>query len=158
MRTRAFLLASMIALAPVAVSAPAWAVDPEDQLSDPVLEARAREITKEVRCLVCAGQSVDDSSAPVAQALRKMVRERLVAGDSDEEVFDAVAARYGEYALLKPRFSAQNLLLWMGPFLVLILGGFGAVHFIRANRLVPIEPAPLSDDERAALEKIARDG
>ncbi len=157
MRARALLLAAAIALAPVMASAPAWAVDPEDQLADPVLESRARTISKELRCLVCAGQSVDESSAPVAQALRKMVRERLLAGDTDEQVIEKVAARYGEYALLKPRFSAKNLLLWIGPFLVLIFGGYGAVRYIRANRLETAEPPPLSDEERAALERIERE-
>lgn len=152
MRIRALVFAAALAL-----SASAWAVDPEDQLSDPALEARARTISKELRCLVCAGQSVDDSSAPVAQALRKMVRERLIAGDSDEEVLSAVAARYGEYALLKPRFTAENLLLWIGPFLVLILGGYGAYRFIRAHKAASINAPPLSDEERASLERIERE-
>ena len=150
MRLRALALAIAFTLAPVA----SWAVDPEDQLSDPALEARARDISKELRCLVCSGQSVDESTAPVAHALRKMVRERLVAGDTDEEVLNAVSARYGDFALLKPRFSAENLVLWIGPFLVLILGGIGAVHFIRANRIAT--DAPLTDEERAALERIDR--
>ena len=149
MRLRSLILAASFALAPIA----SWAVDPEDQLSDPVLEARARDISKELRCLVCSGQSVDESTAPVAHALRKMVRERLVAGDTDQQVLDAVSARYGDFALLKPRFSAENLVLWIGPFLVLILGGIGAVHFIRANRLAATD-APLTDEERAALERI----
>lgn len=157
MRARALFVAAALALTPVLVSAPAWAVDPEDQLADPVLESRARTISKELRCLVCAGQSVDESSAPVAQALRKTVRERLVAGDTDQQVIDAVAARYGEYALLKPQFSAKNLLLWIGPFLVLILGGYGAVRYIRANRLETAEAPPLSEEERAALERIERE-
>ena len=157
MRLHALLVVTFLALAPMMSAPNAWAIDPEDQLSDPVLEARAREISKEIRCLVCAGQSVDESSAPVAQALRRMVRERLVSGDSDEQVISAVAARYGEYALLKPRFSMKNILLWIGPFLVLILGGVGAARFVRANRFASPEPAPLSDEERASLERIERD-
>lgn len=157
MRLRAALVATLIALLPVISAAPAFAIDPEDQMSDPVLESRAREISKELRCLVCAGQSVDESSAPVAQALRKMVRERLAAGDSDEEVIDAVAARYGEYALLKPRFSLKNTLLWIGPFLVLIVGGYGALRFIRASRLATPDAPPLSDEERAELDRIERE-
>ena len=150
MRLRALILAASFALAPMARC---WAVDPEDQLSDPVLESRARDLSKELRCLVCSGQSVDESTAPVAHALRKMVRERLVAGDTDQQVLDAVSARYGDFALLKPRFSAENLVLWIGPFLVLILGAIGAVRFIGANRAAATE-APLTDDERAALERI----
>lgn len=143
------------ALAALAFAASAYAVDPEDRLADPALEARAREISKDLRCLVCAGQTIDDSTAPVAQALRKMVRERLAAGDTDEEVLDAVAKRYGDYALLKPRFSAENLVLWIGPFLVLVLGGWGAVRFIRAHRAMPVDAAPLSEAERKALDEIA---
>ena len=152
MRLRAFILATAFAFAPIIII-PSWAVDPEDQLADPVLEARARDISKELRCLVCSGQSVDESTAPVAHALRKMVRERLVAGDTDQQVLDAVSARYGDFALLKPRFSTENLVLWIGPFLVLILGGIGAIRFIRANRVAATD-TPLTDDERAALERI----
>lgn len=137
-------------------ASPALAVDPEDRLADPAQEARAREISRDLRCLVCAGQTVDDSSAPVARALRKMVRERIAAGDGDAEVLDAVAARYGEYALLKPRFDAKNFVLWTGPFLVLALGGLGAFYFIRTAR-APVETPALSDDERAALAKLEGD-
>lgn len=148
MRLRALLFAAALAATPIA----GWAIDPEDQLPDPALEARAREISKELRCLVCSGQSVDESTAPVAHALRKMVRERLVAGDTDQQVLDAVSARYGDFALLKPRFSAENLVLWIGPFLVLVLGGLGAIAFIRANPAAT--DAPLSEEERAALERL----
>jgi cytochrome c-type biogenesis protein CcmH len=130
--------------------APALAVDPEDRLADPAQEARARELSRDLRCLVCAGQTVDESNAPVARALRKMVRERIAAGDSDEEVLEAVAARYGEYALLKPRFDARNFALWTGPFVVLALGAWGALAFIRRRQ--PAEPTPLSDAERSALD------
>jgi cytochrome c-type biogenesis protein CcmH len=141
------------ALALFLLATPAYAVDPEDRLADPAQEERARDISRDLRCLVCAGQTVDESNAPVARALRKMVRERIAAGDSDEEVLDAVAARYGDYALLKPRFSAENFALWAGPFLVLALGAWGAVVFIRRTG-APTDAAPLSDDEQAALRRL----
>ncbi len=147
-------LRALLAAVALLGAANAWAVNPEDRLPDPAQEARARAISKDLRCMVCAGQTIDDSTAPVAQALRKMVRDRIVAGDTDEEVLDAVAKRYGDYALLKPRFSAENLVLWIGPFLVLILGGWGAVQFIRAGRAAPVDAAPLSEAERAALRDI----
>jgi len=140
-------------LALALLATPALAVDPEDRLADPAQEARAREISRDLRCLVCAGQTVDDSSAPVARALRKMVRERIAAGDSDAEVLEAVAARYGEYALLKPRFDSKNLALWLGPFFVLGLGGLGAFHFIR-NARAPVDAPALSEAEREALAKL----
>lgn len=140
-------------LAVVFLAAPAFAVDPEDRLADPAQEARAREISRDLRCLVCQGQTIDESTAPVAHALRKMVRERIAAGDSDQQVLDAVVARYGEYALLKPKFDAKNLALWLGPFLVLLLGGWGALGFVRTAR-APVDPTPLTEAERAALKDI----
>jgi cytochrome c-type biogenesis protein CcmH len=135
------------------ITSPALAVDPEDRLADPAQEARARELSRDLRCLVCAGQTVDESSAPVAKALRKMVRDRIAAGDSDEQVLEAVAKRYGEYALLKPRFDLKNFALWAGPFLVLALGAFGAIAFIR-RAPASVDAAPLSDAEREALAKL----
>jgi len=154
---RAAALALALTVAPVAgsvlVAERAWAVDPEDQLPDPAQEERARALSKDLRCLVCAGQTIDESNSPVAHALRKMVRERILAGDTDAQVLDAVEARYGEYALLKPRFNAANFLLWTGPFLVLLLGGYGAWRYVRANRSVP-DAAPLTDEERAALDRL----
>lgn len=148
---RRALAAVVAALALTAASA--FAVDPEDRLADPAQEARAREISRDIRCLVCAGQTVDESNAPVAQALRKMVRERVAAGDTDEEVLDAVARRYGDYALLKPRFNLENALLWIGPFLVFAIGAWGAVRFVRAHQ-APAEAAPLTDEERAAIDRL----
>jgi cytochrome c-type biogenesis protein CcmH len=143
---RAFLISLFVIAA-------AFAVEPEDQLADPALEARARAISKELRCMVCQAQSVDDSPAPVAKALRQLVRERVVAGDSDAAVIDAVRARYGDEVLLKPRFDAANAALWLGPFLLLLIGCFVAVRFIRAHAPQP-EAKELTADERAALEKM----
>jgi cytochrome c-type biogenesis protein CcmH len=127
------------------------AVNPEEQLSNPQQEARARAISRELRCVVCQSQTIDDSSAPVAQALRKLVRDRIVAGDSDRQVVAAVTARYGDFVLLKPRFDATTSILWLGPFAVLGLGAVGAVVYVRRQEALPDEPAPLTEAERTAL-------
>ena len=102
---------------------PGLAVQPDEILSDPALEARARSLSAELRCLVCQNQSIDDSDAPLARDLRKLVRERLVAGDSDEGVMAFIVARYGEYVLLRPSVGLNTLLLWFGPPFLLLLGG-----------------------------------
>jgi cytochrome c-type biogenesis protein CcmH len=102
--------------------ASAWAVQPDEVLSDPALEARARSLSKELRCLVCQNQSIDDSAAPLARDLRLLVRERLIGGDSDQQVLDFLVARYGEFVLLKPRFTGHTAMLWLGPP-GLLLGG-----------------------------------
>src|SRR5258708_39921351 len=96
-------------------SASAWAVQPDEVLPDPGLETRARVLSKELRCLVCQNQSIDDSAAPLARDLRLLVRERLTGGDSDPEVLDFLVARYGEFVLLQPRFAWRTALLWLGP-------------------------------------------
>jgi cytochrome c-type biogenesis protein CcmH len=114
---------------------PAFAVQPYEVLKDPALEARARALSKEIRCMVCQNQSIDDSDAPLARDLRLLVRERLQAGDSDTRVIDFLTARYGEFVLLKPRFTATTALLWLAPALVLIAGGFGIVWALRRRRL-----------------------
>ena len=131
---------------------PAVAVQPDEVLKDPVLERRAREISAGLRCLVCQNQSIDDSDASLAKDLRLLVRERLTAGESDSQVRDFLVARYGEFVLLKPSFSGHNLLLWLGPFAVLVLGGCGVAVALRKNsrpRTAPLDPA-----ERAALDDL----
>src|SRR4051795_13590027 len=110
-----FVLALLAALV---FSASAFAVQPDEVLKDPALEKRARDISSGLRCLVCQNQSIDDSDAQLAKDLRILVRERLVAGDSDQQVRDFLVQRYGEFVLLKPTFSAHNLLLWLTPALV----------------------------------------
>src|SRR5437763_8443311 len=102
----------------------AFAVQPDEILSDARLESRARALSKELRCMVCQNQSIDDSEAPLAKDLRVLVRERLVAGDSDQQVIDFLVARYGEFVLLKPRFSWHTALLWLAPGGVFVIGGF----------------------------------
>jgi cytochrome c-type biogenesis protein CcmH len=112
-------------------SVPALAVQPEEILKDPVLESRARALSQELRCMVCQNQSIDDSEAPLAKDLRVLVRERLTAGDSDNQVIDFLVARYGEFVLLKPRISAHTLLLWLAPFAAVVIGGWGLIVFLR---------------------------
>lgn len=138
---------------------PVAAVLPEEQLADPALEARAREISRELRCVVCQNQSIDDSDAPLAADLRAIVRERLMAGDTDEEVMAYVVARYGSFVLLKPPMDRQTLLLWAAPLLVLIPGGVGlALYLRRRGRAAMADPAPLSAEERRKVADILKTG
>lgn len=132
---------------------PAQAVEPDEILDDPVLEARARELSKGLRCLVCRNQSIDDSDASLAKDLRVVVRERLVAGDSDEAVLEFVVDRYGEYVLLKPRFSIGNAALYLGGPLLLIIGGVAFRRMTRAGAAPEASnrPTPLSEDEKRKL-------
>src|SRR6266480_6604051 len=112
----------------------AIAVEPNEVLTDPALEARARALSKELRCMVCQNQSIDDSEAPLARDLRILVRERLQTGDSDRQVIDFLVARYGEFVLLRPRLSAHTALLWLGPAAVLLIGACGVLLFVRRGR------------------------
>jgi cytochrome c-type biogenesis protein CcmH len=140
----------------LALAAPALAVQPDEILPDPGLEARARAITSELRCVVCQAESIDDSNADIARDLRLLVRERIVAGDTDKEVVDFVVARYGEFVLFRPPFNARNAALWLaGPALLLIGGGI-AFAFIRRRSALP-EPArpPLTPEEEARLRDLA---
>ena len=141
------------------LAGPVAAVLPEEQLADPALEARAREISQDLRCVVCQNQSIDDSDAPLAADLRAIVRERLTAGDSDEEVMAYIVARYGNFVLLKPPLDGQTLLLWSAPVLVLIPGGVGLILYLRRRgRAGAVEPTPLSAEERRALADILKTG
>jgi cytochrome c-type biogenesis protein CcmH len=132
---------------------PALAVQPDEKLVDPALEARARGISAELRCLVCQNQSIDDSDAPLARDLRILVRERLTAGDSDTEVQDYLVARYGDFILLKPRFAGYTLILWLTPLAVLAVGAFVA---LRRFRKPPDGAAKLSGEEEETLARILR--
>lgn len=137
-------------------SAVALAVEPDEMLPDPALEARARALSAELRCLVCQNQSIEDSNAPLARDLRRIVRERVAAGDSDSAILDYLVARYGEWVLLKPRFSWQNLLLWLGPLLFLVIGGIVVALVLRRQRsAAPVAP-PLSAEEQARLELLLK--
>ena len=116
----------------LAVSAPAFAINPDEALKDPLLEARARAITREVRCLVCQGESIDESNAQLAADLRVLVRNRIMAGDSDAQVKDYLVARYGEYVLMRPPFGIHTVILWCLPFSVLAGAGYAVVRQRRA--------------------------
>jgi cytochrome c-type biogenesis protein CcmH len=129
--------------------APAWAVQPDEILQDPAMEARARDISTELRCLVCQNQSIDDSNAPLARDLRILVRERLEAGDSDAEVLDFIVARYGEFVLLKPRLATNTLILWSTPVVLLVLGGLAIFLASRRRRS---DPAALTDEEKRRID------
>ena len=133
---------------------PGHAVEPSEMLPDPALEARARTIGRALRCVVCQNQSIDDSAAEVAHDMRRAVRERLVAGDSDAQVMQFMVARYGDYVLLKPPFKADTWLLWLGGPLVLLLAGGALLLAARKRRPVETPPAPLTDAERARVESL----
>jgi cytochrome c-type biogenesis protein CcmH len=136
---------------------PAHAVRPDEMLPDPALEARARDIGKELRCLVCRNQSIDDSEADLAHDLRVLVRERLAAGDTDKQVVGYVVSRYGDFVLLRPPFKLDTWLLWGGPALILVIGFLGLRRYLRRQAGVDA-PAPLSADEERRLAHILKDG
>lgn len=149
---RAAFLAALVMLA---AAVPAFAVEPSEVLADPALEARARALSAELRCLVCQNQSIDDSNAPLAKDLRVLVRERLKAGDSDAKIKEFLVQRYGDFVLLKPPFALYTLILWIAPLLVLA----GAVVVARRSFGVGTrQPAsattPLSPEEQARLDDI----
>ena len=137
------------------MASPVWAVQPDEVLDDPALEARAREISKDLRCLVCRNESIDDSNADLARDLRLLVRERLVAGDSNEEVKTFLVDRYGEYVLLNPRMGGSNWILWGAGPAMLILGGLGGIAYLRRrSRAAAPGEAALSEDESKRLDEI----
>jgi cytochrome c-type biogenesis protein CcmH len=129
----------------------ALAVQPDEILSDSTLEMRARALSKELRCMVCQNQSIDDSDAPLARDLRILVRERLRAGDTDQQVIDFLTARYGEFVLLRPRFSSRTAILWLTPLGVLVIGALGLA--MASRRRAPSE-ANLTPKEQARLAEI----
>lgn len=154
---RRLALALMLALA-----APAFAADPSEMLKDPVLENRAEKLGKELRCLVCQSESIEDSNADLAKDLRIIVREQIQSGKSDSEVKKFVVDRYGDYVLLNPPFKASTLVLWLGPFAFLVVG-IGAVWaFYRrrgaaATAAAPLAPAPLSEAEKRRLAALLKE-
>lgn len=138
----------------LAAAVPAAAVEPDEMLDDPALEQRARGLSAEIRCVVCQNESIDSSNAEIARELRVLVRERLVAGDSDQEVLDYLVARYGDFVLLRPPMKPATYLLWFGPFLMLLLGAFSVfVYFRRLRRTAGMPPA-LSVEEEARLTRL----
>lgn len=155
MRRAAIIL---VLAAAVAAALPAYAVQPDEILANPVKEARARDLSKELRCMVCQNQSIDDSDAPLARDLRLLVRERISAGDTDSQVIDFLVARYGEFVLLKPRFNPHTVLLWLLPPLALMGGGLALWAYSRrrsgAGDLERESLIRLSPEEEARLEKL----
>ena len=152
---RQFTAILVFAIISVLATLPANAVNPDEVMKDPALEARARELSTKLRCLVCQNQSIDDSDADLARDLRLLVRERLTAGDSNIQVLDYLVARYGEFVLLSPRISAKTYLLWGTPIFLLMLGGI--VLVISQRKRAKAKPINLSSAEKAALAKILSD-
>ncbi len=154
MRAAVILALALMVLA----GSPARAVQPDEILSDPVKEARARELSKELRCMVCQNQSIDDSDAPLARDLRLLVRERISAGDTDSQVIDFLVARYGEFVLLKPRVNRHTVLLWLLPPLALMGGGIALwIYSRRRDRAADLTRESLmklTPEEEARLEKL----
>jgi cytochrome c-type biogenesis protein CcmH len=144
-----------LAIGLVLLATPALAVLPNEQLSDPKLEARARAISTQLRCVVCQNQTIDDSDADLAHDLRVLLRQRLKAGDSDQQAITFIANRYGDYVLLKPPFDAETLLLWLGPLLVLAAGGVGLGFYLK--RRCDSAPATFTPQEQARLARLLKD-
>lgn len=140
------------------LASPALAVQPDEVLSDPVLEARARGLGQELRCVVCQGENIDESNAGIARDLRLLVRERLVDGDSDQEILDYVVSRYGEYVLMRPTWSGSNIILYIaGPVLLLLALMTGFVYLRGRSGAQNAADAGLSKDEEARLAEILKD-
>lgn len=144
-------------LALCVLATPVFAVQPDEILDDPTLEARARELSKELRCLVCRNENIDSSNAGIARDLRLLVRERLVAGDTDDEAMEFIVDRYGEYVLLKPPFSAKNAVLYLAGPLALLFGAGLSVAYIRRRGKQVKPDAALSEDEVKRIEELLGD-
>jgi len=144
-----------LALILMLLATPLMAVEPDEVLSDPVLEQRALNLSKDLRCPVCQSESIDESNAPISKDLRLLVRERLVEGDSDTEVIDYIVARYGEFVLLKPTFGGANWVLWAAGPLMLLLSSLVGIAYLRGrSRAKAPQDEGLSDSEKAALRDI----
>jgi len=149
----------LIAVTTLALAGPVRAVSPDEQLADPRLEARARSLSQELRCLVCQNQSIDDSAAPLAHDLRVILRERLAAGDTDKQAVDYLVARYGDFVLLKPPFQPATWALWLGPLAILLLGAGGAALYMRGRARAGDPPlSPADEAELTRLMASADDG
>jgi len=145
-----FLVALVLTMC---IATPAFAVEPGEMLQDPALELRAREVSKHLRCVQCQNETIDESDAQIARDMRILVRQRITGGDSNEEIIDYMVSRYGDYVLLKPRFQSNTLILWLGPFVVLLLGGSIVARRMRAATNAVAAP-PLSAEEQAAIESV----
>lgn len=152
---RALLLA-VVLLVPLAAAV--QAVEPNERLADPALEARARALSQGLRCLVCRNESIDESSASLAHDIRALLRERLKAGDTDAQAVQAIVARYGQYVLLKPPVEPATYVLWFGPPGLLVLAGGAILIAMRRRRASDPGPAPLSEAEQRHLERLMQEG
>jgi cytochrome c-type biogenesis protein CcmH len=141
----------------LAFAAPAFAVNPDEMLADPKQEQRARDLGRDLRCLVCQNQSIDDSDAELARDLRVIVRERIKRGDNDDQVMKFVTDRYGDYVLLKPPFKPVTYFLWIGPAIILVLAVIAALAFYRRRAGDPVAPAELSAEESRRLAKLMKE-
>jgi cytochrome c-type biogenesis protein CcmH len=149
---RRLIVAAVLAMTGVQ----AYAVQPDEILADGNLERRARALSRELRCMVCQNQSIDDSDAPLARDLRILVRERLTAGDSDAQVIDFLVARYGQFVLLRPRWEGETALLWLTPIAVLLFGTIGAVIFVRRRNAASASGPGTSSADHLTAEEEAR--
>lgn len=155
--SRLITILSIVVLTALAAAAPSTAVEPDEMLSNPALEERAREISADLRCVVCQNQSIDDSDADIARDMRLLVRERLVAGDSDTEVVNYIVTRYGDFVLLHPPFQPNTLALWLAPPIMAVVIAILSVMFFRAyqrQRAAGSSPDPLSPADRAELDAL----
>jgi cytochrome c-type biogenesis protein CcmH len=157
-RMRRGFTAAFIVLSAFVTSA--IAVTPDEALPDPGLELRARVISQDLRCVVCQNQSIDDSNAPLAHDLRVLLRERLTAGDSDQQAIDYIVARYGNFVLLKPPLQLNTLVLWFGPAFLVLVAAFGFGRYLRRQSVVRNSeaPAPLTSTEQARLDALLNEG
>lgn len=156
MKRLGFLLLLLLAFPVLAL--PAAALEPDEVLADRALEQRARDLSQEIRCVVCQNESIDSSNAEIAKELRLLVRERLTAGDSDDQVLDYLVARYGDFVLLRPPMKSSTYLLWFGPAIVLLLGLIGVFFFFRRQSPAALTPAALSAEEEQRLSRLLEDG
>ena len=139
------------------LSVSALAVEPSEILEDPVLEQRARDVSQYLRCVQCQNETIDESDAQIARDMRVLVRQRLLDGDSNEEIIDYMVGRYGDYVLLKPRFQSNTVVLWLGPFAILVLGGIIVARRLRTAAHSGSAP-PLSEEERAEIGDVLSRG
>lgn len=142
--------AAIIAL----ISTTSFAVEPDEMLEDPALEERARIISQDLKCVVCQNETIDESNASLAQDMRRLVRQRILAGDSNQDVLDYMVDRYGDFVLLRPRVTSQTVLLWFGPFALLLLGGFIVARYIRSPNIKAVQA--LTPEELAEVEALTR--
>jgi len=156
-RGRSLLWAAFAVAALLAMSGPSFAVKPDEMLSDPALEARAQAISKDIRCVVCQTENIDESDADIAHDLRVIVREQLKAGATDDQVRQFLVARYGDFVLLKPPFKAKTFLIWTGPFLLLFAAGAGVFLYYRRTAATRHEAVPLNAAEEARLQRFLKD-